>query len=45
VVMWNSATKVYTTYIAGLPMNNFWLDPGMGFWVYFMGSGTLTYTT
>lgn len=44
VVMWNSATKIYTTYVVGVPMNNFWLDPGMGFWVYFSGSGTLTYT-
>jgi len=43
VVKWNPTTKTYTTYVVGLPMNNFLLDPGMGFWVYFAGNGTLTY--
>jgi hypothetical protein len=44
VVMWNAAPQTYTTHITGLPMNNFALDPGMGFWVYFSGSGVLSYT-
>ncbi len=44
VVKWTVATQSYTTYVVGLPLNNFWLDPGLGFWVYFNGSGTLAYT-
>jgi PKD repeat protein len=43
VVMWNSATQTYTTYIVGLPLNNFSLVPGAGYWIYVNGSGTLTY--
>jgi PKD repeat protein len=43
VVMWNAATQAYTTYVVGLPLNNFSLVPGQGYWVYVNGSGTLTY--
>ena len=44
VVKWNPASQTYTTYIVGLPVNDFFLDPGMGFWVYVGGSGSLAYT-
>jgi PKD repeat protein len=43
VVMWNSATQTYTTYVVGLPLNNFSLVPGQGYWIFVNGSGTLTY--
>jgi hypothetical protein len=43
VVMWNAAAQSYTTYIVGLPLNNFSLVPGQGYWIYVSGSGTLTY--
>ncbi len=43
VVKWTPTTHTYTTYVVGLPMNNFLLDPGMGFWVYFTAGGILTY--
>lgn len=45
LVKWNAGTQSFASYIPGQPMNNFWLDPGMGFWAYFSGSGVLTYTT
>ena len=42
VVMWNGVS--YTTHIIGLPMNNFSLVPGAGYWIYVTGSGTLSYS-
>jgi hypothetical protein len=44
VVMWNAATGLYTTHIMGLPLNNFSMVPGLGYWIYVNGSGTLTYS-
>jgi hypothetical protein len=44
VVRWNPATQSYTTYIVGLPLNNFPLVPGAAYWVFVTGSGTLTYS-
>jgi PKD repeat protein len=43
VVMWNAATGLYTTHIMGLPLNNFSLVPGAGYWIFVNGSGTWTY--
>ena len=43
VVTWNTATQTYTTHIIGLPMYNFLLVPGKGYWIYVTGSGTLSY--
>lgn len=44
VVRWTAATQSYTTYIVGMPLNNFLLVPGQGYWVYVDGSGMLTYS-
>jgi hypothetical protein len=43
VVKWNAATQAYVTYVVGLPLNNFNIVPGEGYWVYCSGSGTLSY--
>jgi hypothetical protein len=43
VVMWNPATGLYTTHIIGIPMNNFALVAGSGYWIFVGGSGSLTY--
>jgi len=45
IVAWDSLTASYKTYVPGLPLNDFALDPGMGFWVHFSSGGVLTYTT
>ncbi len=34
---------LYTTYIPGLPLNNFILVPGQAYWIFVTGSGTLSY--
>ena len=44
VVKWNPATLSYTTYVVGMPLNNFLLTPGAGYWVFVSASGTLSYT-
>lgn len=44
VVKWTAATSLYTTHIIGLPLNNFLLAPGAGYWIFVSGSGTLTYS-
>jgi hypothetical protein len=43
VVKWNAATGLYTTHIMGLPLNNFVLTPGLGFWIYVNGDGLFHY--
>ncbi len=43
VVSWNAATGLYTTHVIGLPINNFVLNPGMGYWIFVSGSGQLAY--
>jgi hypothetical protein len=43
VVRWNPASQTYTTYVVGLPLNNFALVPGAAYWVYCSNSGTLSY--
>ncbi len=43
VVKWNAATGLYTTHIMGLPLNNFVLTPGLGFWIYVNADGMFQY--
>jgi hypothetical protein len=45
VVRWNPSPIIplYVTHIIGLPLNNFPLVPGEGYWIFVSGSGTLTY--
>jgi hypothetical protein len=44
VAWFNSVTKLYKTYIVGLPPSDFTLIPGQAYWVSCSGSGTFTYT-
>jgi len=44
VVKWNAALGTYTTYVVGMPLNNFAIVPGQAYWLFAGGSGTLTYT-
>jgi hypothetical protein len=43
VAKWNAATQSYTSYIIGVPVNNFSLVPGEGYFINVNGSGMLTY--
>jgi hypothetical protein len=43
VVKWNPVTQAYLTYVVGLPINNFALVPGEGYWIFCNLSGTLSY--
>jgi hypothetical protein len=44
VAMYNPVTKVYKTYIKGVPPSDYTLVPGYAVWCLVDGSGTLTYT-
>ena len=45
VAKFDPVTKQFTSWLAAVPMaNNFVLVPGQGYWIYALGSGTLTYT-
>ena len=46
VVKWNPITQTYQTFIVGLPLNNFNLVPGEGYWIFSSnsGAGSFTYT-
>ncbi len=45
VVRWNPypIVPVYVTHVIGLPLNDFSLVSGEGYWIFVNGSGTLTY--
>jgi len=43
VSSWNSTTKTYKNYIVGVPVNNFPILPGVGYWIS-VPSGTRTLT-
>jgi hypothetical protein len=44
VASYNPITKIYKTYIAGVPPTDYTLVPGQAFWVFCTASLTLTYT-
>jgi hypothetical protein len=44
VASYNPVTKIYKTYIAGVPPTDYTLVPGQAFWVFCSASLTLTYT-
>jgi hypothetical protein len=43
VAQWNPLTKIYKSYIVGVPVNDFTIDPSTGYWVN-VPSGTRTLT-
>lgn len=43
VAQWNPLTKVYKSYIVGVPVNDFTIDPSTGYWIN-VPSGTRTLT-
>jgi PKD repeat protein len=43
IAFYNATTATYTTYISGLPTNNFLLKPGQGYWCWATASGVLAY--
>jgi hypothetical protein len=44
VVKWNTGTQTYTTYVVGMPLNNFSIVPGQAYWIFCTASGNLSYT-
>lgn len=44
VARYDTTTRLYHTYIVGLPPSDFSLVAGEGYWIYCTTSGTLTYT-
>jgi hypothetical protein len=44
VAWYNSVTKMYKTYVPGVPPSDFTLIPGVAYWVSVNGGGTFAYT-